>query len=305
MKFIKLMVFKLIFISTLSSCSQLKIETTPSKANLENKIETASPIFTISPDKIITSKILTATVTPSKIPTLFSTLSPFQIEQEITKLLATNGDCTGRCFWGITPNETQYDYVVQELTKFGGRYESVLGYIAIYRIEESNIHINLEVYGEKNQPIGSIKARIAGLASPFLTGKEWLPYRPDTILAKFGNPQKIQLDFGSAPEGRASFGMVFLYNDMYIYYNGIQKVIAPSFVYQTCPTMIENIEKLDIFIGEYDQNNWKGDPKWKDFLVDVEDLTDMTIEDLSKILSDPYQGCIDLDYKKYVSLIEN
>ena len=301
MRRLKLMVCNLILIGTLSSCSQAILETVPPKATLVNKIETANPIFTNSPTKIIPSVIPSATVIPSKPLTIFPTLSRDQIEQEITKLLATNGNCTGSCFWGFTPNETQYDHVEQELTKFGGRWDSDTGYTGIYHIAENYIDVKLEVNGEKDQPIESISVRIMGLASPFLTGEEWIPYRPDTILAKFGNPQKIQFDFGSAPEGRASNGMVFLYNDMYISYNGIQKVIAPSFIYHTCPTMPENIESLDIFIGEYDQNNWKGDPRWNDYMIDVEDLTGMTIEDLSKILLNPNQGCIDLDYGKYLS----
>jgi len=105
MKGLKLLICMFILAVFLFGCSQSIEGTDSPKATMAEKIETTTPKITNSPTKYIPSVEVSPTVTPSKSPTSFPTLSREQIDQELTNLLATNGNSTGPCFWGFIPNK--------------------------------------------------------------------------------------------------------------------------------------------------------------------------------------------------------
>lgn len=242
----------------------------------------------------------TKTFSPTSTPPLTSlpTLCPEAEQLEIARLLATNDDCSGNCFWGIQPRVTNFNKAVQYLDTLNGGYESALAdYVGAYRIEEKSIFIDLEV-SRGGERVQSVKARILNINSPVVNGKDWLAFRPESILTRYGIPNDVVIGIGSGPEGHGSYGMVLLYDQMYVMYDGWPITVTPTTVYHSCPFVENNFESFDIWLGTYDEEDF--DDSW----VDLTQLTSISSEDLSRILNNPEQACFDLNYEKYLSLAQ-
>ena len=127
-----------------------------------------------------------------------------------------------------------------------------------------------------------------------LTGKDWLAFRPDSILRTYGVPKRIDVNMGEGPEGRVIYEFVIFYDQMYIKYTGHQIIILPQKILHACPVLDHNIESFEIRIGKYDE-------KIRSEGVDITRMTSLTLDRFYKILTgDPDMACFNLDYQKFL-----
>jgi hypothetical protein len=283
----------------LASCSQ-PIQPTPTVTQtIRTEIPTVKSLTTITPvpkAAIPDTPMPTMTVPPTQSPTPLATLSPQAARIEIAKLMATNNGCSGPCFWGITPGVTNFDQAIRELKPLKDKAleETKDNYKVGYQYREDQITISLAISGS-NDKIQSLNATVVGLGLPDITGKDWLAFRPDSFLKANGIPKQVKVIMSEGPEGRVSYGMALLYDEMLITYNGNQIIIKPENILHACPIADQNIQRFDLRLGQYDENTWNG---W----IDLTQITPLTVNEFYQILvGDSKTACFDLDYQRFLA----
>lgn len=285
----------------LASCGQV----TPSipVANPPKSIKT-SAVETLAMSETIFKTPLPDTPTPTPIPTMTApptpsltplpTLDPEVAQLEVARLMETNDECSGACFWGITPEVTRFDQAVRFLETFKDTaweqiIESKRYYYPTFIFDHGRLSVGLAI-SDLDGLVKSVSAGLGGLHAPYATGKDWLAFRPDNFFRTNGVPEQVNILMSEGPEGRVSYGMILFYDQMYIRYTGNQTIFKPQHILHACPLVDQNIQRFDLWLGEYDE-------EIKNEGVDLTWLTTLTSNDLFEILTgDPQEACFDLDY---------
>jgi hypothetical protein len=283
----------------LASCSQptLSTPTVTKTASIEiptvRSLPTETPIPTTAiPD----TPAPTMTVPPTQSPTPLATLSPQAAQIEIARLMATNNDCSGPCFWGIKLGVTNFDQAIHYLKPLKDKalQETKDNYKAGYQYRADQITISLAI-SRSNADIKNLGVTVVGLGLPDITGKDWLSFRPNSFLKANGVPKQVKVLMSEGPEGRLSYGMALVYDEMVIYYDGNQIIIKPENILHACPLADHNIQRFDLRLGPYDAKKWNG---W----IDLTQITPLTINNFYQILvGDPKSACFDLDYQRFLA----
>lgn len=234
----------------------------------------------------------TALPTPSPSLAPLPTLDADAAQQEISRLLRTNDGCTGLCFWGIKPGATSFIQALQYLRTLNdkGLEGGKENYQLSYHEEKKNIFVALNISGA-NGVIQNLDATIVGLELPGVTGNDWLAFRPDNFLKSHGRPDRVNIIMHEGPEGRLSYDMILLYDQMYIRYSGNQMIIKPQTILHACPIRDHNINRVDLRIGQYDE-------RISNEGIEISRISLMTADNFYQTLTgDPEKACFDLDYK--------
>jgi len=272
---------------TNSKTASLHISDTPEPFTITPVINT--PHLTLTPTL---APSLTASLMPSLTP--LATLNPFAAQDEIIRLIATNNHCSGTCFWGIDPEVTSFSQAVRFLKtlKQQALKETKDAYSNGYDYIEKNINVTLRI-SASNDKIQSLHATFVGLEVAGVSGKDWLAFRPDNYLRTNGVPNQIKIIMSEGPNGRVSYSMVLIFDQMYISFDAYQHIIKPQSILHACPLVDHNIERLDLWLGPIDEKKWAD---WKD----LTDISPLTPQDFYQILvGDPTKACFDLDYQKF------
>ena len=222
------------------------------------------------------------------------TFDPAFVEQEIRRLMLTNNDCDGICFWGIVPGTTKFEEAVQFLQNrqtSGTRQEvdSTNYYHSTIRYKGNRILVNLSL-SDINGIVKNINVRIYGIHSEEVTGQDWLAFRPDEFLRSNGKPKQVYIVMSEGPEGRISYSMTWLFDDIYVEYIGNQTIIKPNHILRVCPLKDQSLQNVEISMGPSDE---KVIPDG----VDLFQITTLTRDTFYEILTDdPDEACFDLDY---------
>jgi hypothetical protein len=241
----------------------------------------------------------TMTVPPTQSPTPLATLSPQAAQIEIARLMATNDDCLGPCFWGIKPGVTNFDQAVSFLKTLTDKelektIDSIRYFYPTFKYKDDRLTIILAI-SESNGIVQGLGAGLYGMHAQDVTGNDWLAFRPDSFLKANGIPKQVKVVMSEGPEGRLSYGMVFIYNGMLISYDGNQIIIKPENILHACPIADQNIEQVELRLGQYDAKKWNG---W----IDLSQITPLTVNEFYQILvGDPKTACFDLDYQRFLA----
>lgn len=267
----------------------------------------ASPIVSSVKDVTLTAgPTVTISVTP--LPTLVSSpgatsvpiLDKQAAELRIAELMRTNNNCAVPCFWGISPGITDVSQALNYLQPisnkklkmpidakmydFWGRY--------LYNQDMIKVDVGFHAIG---QDIENLKVKVGGLQDERVTTEDWLAFRPDSLLKRYGAPERVGIVMGQGPEGRLGYEMILLYPSqrMYIKYSGNQLVILPQKIIHACPLLNNNISDFELDLGKYDES----------ILTEGADITQLTTMSMQKfyqvMLMKPAEACFDLDYGQY------
>jgi len=224
------------------------------------------------------------------------TFSPQSREEEVSRLMQTNSNCGGVCFWGIIPGSTKFEEAIQFLQNRENSstrqvVDSISYYFSTISYKGNSVLVNLSL-SETNGVVKNINARINGIHSEDVTGQDWLAFRPDHFLLSNGNPKHVYIVMSEGPEGRISYRMIWLYDEIYIQYVGNQTIIKPDHVLRACPLKDQSIQSVDLRMGPLDEI---ADPDG----VDLFQITALTKDSFYETLtSDPDVACFDLDFYK-------
>ncbi len=169
----------------------------PSSTSIQSTITPVSTLTKSNPPELnartsTPMPTLAATVTASLTP--LATLDPGAVQLAIARLMATNDDCFGVCFWGIIPGSTHFDQAARVLDTFkpNGVRENKDGsksYNKTFTYRDEAIYVSL-IFQEANGLIPSISITIDGTQHPSVLGKDWQAFRPDSILKEHGVPKE-------------------------------------------------------------------------------------------------------------------
>jgi hypothetical protein len=263
-----------------------------------------TPTFLIETSTILTTtNTITPTNTPSNTvtPTITPppTLIPDLREAEIIQLMQTNDNCSGFCFWGITPRDTTFDEAVNFLQKFKTtkltkNELNEIQYADNLLYSEENVWITIE-FTNIDEVVDDLRVVIGGLDYANVPQKNWEAFQIDSYLRKYGMPKSFQVILIEGPEGRFRYGLVILYDEGFLVYYGKQTAIHPEILH-ACPLAEHSIEQLEIK-QETPNNNNTLKPA-----VEISKLTGFSREDFYNILTgNPEKACFDLDFDLYMS----
>ncbi len=214
--------------------------------------------------------------------------------------MQTNGQCSEPCFWGISPGLTHYDQAVQFLKSLGNNLdEKIVGdekhYYPTFEYKGTDTRIGIAVSALGNN-ITSLNAYAYGLQAPNITGKDWLAFRPDSILKAYGQPQRVLIVMGQGPEGRVFYSMIFIFDQIYLEYFGNQFITLPQKILHACPILDQNVANFNLWLGSYDEKKMVNGNR-----VHITLVTSLTMDRFYQIIvGDPDLACFNLDYQKYM-----
>lgn len=223
-RFFFLMFFFLIFAgcgqpSPLSSTERAPTAAAPAVARLTNTL-IPSPTSTLTNTPSPTLPLETPTQTPTRILPPLPTLSAEGAQLELARLMRTNGDCSGECFWGITPGVTNYTDAFRFLRRIDGEgFRESDQYADSYSYNEDKINVDLTM-ARIDSKVLSLSATLNGVGRLDVTGEDWLAFRPDQFLKTHGVPARVNVVIIEGPEGRLTYDLLFHFSRMYIQYSG-------------------------------------------------------------------------------------
>lgn len=149
-------------------------------------------------------KLITPRVTP------FPTISHAEANEDVARMLQTNGNCTFPCFWGIYPDQTRYEEIYSITDHLGSSRFETLSENGHIRISSDfglgdDIGVQVEFQADlQNDIVQNLKVLLLNLWKTEVTPEDWSVYNMDEILRTYGVPDKVELFF-SGPGNALSF----------------------------------------------------------------------------------------------------
>jgi len=210
--------------------------------------------------------------------------------------METNDDCSNNCFWGIEPKKTNFDDAIEKLLSIGGvvyelTADSNRYYYSTISGEKDNLKVDITL-SESKGIVYQVSVGISGIHASDISGEDWLAFRPDRVMEANGVPQQVFVIMYEGPQGRISYDMAWMYDEMYIQYIGNQVIYKPEHILRACLLEDQNIQQVLINYGSYDKNQFTD---W----IDLTQLTSLTPTDFFDVITgNVNQACFDLDYYK-------
>jgi hypothetical protein len=256
--------------------------------------ETPSPIY-----------ILTQTPTVEQHPTVtpfivtVSTLLPLQKETEIIKLMQTNENCTGFCFWGIRSGETPFSSAIDILRKFhvvenfnnNQGYQELTDEISFY---DGKYYVYYAI-SNKDGKAEIEEILIRGIGRTDTAPDRWSAFTPRNYIKTNGPPEKILIRMDNDNEGGLlKYDLILKYKSWVVsYYGKISGNLGN--IMRACP--MANYS-YDSFAMVSLKNPVVGRG------VEQSLLTGLSDETFINMISEGSQDtCFDLDFQKFVEII--
>lgn len=285
--------FLLLFLSAILASACNAQFSAPS--SVPSELPTVAVTATVfSPVEWTPSPTLTSVPTMTRTP--LPTLSPEDMEKLLAELLRTNGNCSEPCFWGITPDKSNFDDAVTFLKSLGskgleGVKDSIRYYNVIYDYKDEII-ISI-AFPEHNGSVGEINAGLGGLQNDNISSSDWSAFQLDSIIRTYGTPSSVNIVLGEGPNGRVSYQLLLIYDaaKLSILYDPTDIAILPAPVLHTCPLAKHGISKLDFWLGRDPEELSRG-------MKGIDEVSSLTVEDFSKLVIDKKENaCFDINLK--------
>ena len=190
-------------------------------------------------------------------PIITSTASAENARERLRYFLQTNGDCTFPCFWGIRPDDTDYDELYDFIKQLGEngsetRQDNHLYVSSVFRFEErGGLYVDFQV-DVQEEVVRNIVTTIDGLWRDDVFPRDWSAYTINEILGTYGSPDSIEI-FLDIPNNTLAFGIRLRYEDLdtSILYSGRSSIDANNLDVSNaliCP--VENISNIKLHIGK-------------------------------------------------------
>jgi len=225
---------------------------------------------------------------------------------EVARLMETNANCTGVCFWGIVPGVTSFDQAIQLLTPLASRdWEDAKAPIRYHHFsffyKDKAITVPVMISHDEGE-VQSIRVDYVYLPVGANT-KDWAAFKADRILKTYGKPDRVSVILAHGPEGLINYELIISYDQMYIEYVSNQDIFLPQTVAHVCPLDNKEWASFRLWVGDYERDMPK---ETKDVLQDSIDITRMSslsLDDFYQLLtgSDDREPCFDIDYARFIT----
>jgi len=224
-----------------------------------------TPVITPGPATIMPiPEITKSPLMVSSTNTPFSTITkkPYssykEWEENVLRLLNTNGGCKLPCFWGISPGKTSWQSGVEFLRGidlFGLKGVTKDGRFPFYSIGISvkNHLLSMVVTIYKvNDMVGAIVVEMDGFQKAEITKRDWGVYSLKRTLTQLGTPSRILIGLETPHEppieAAAIYNLWTIYDEfgVNVYYLGSK--IEGSNSFEICPEKEKEIQMLALFL---------------------------------------------------------
>jgi hypothetical protein len=257
------------------------------------RTETVPPSYTPTQKQKLTispTRVLAITVVP--------TLELTAKEAEFSRLMQTNENCSGFCFWGIQSGKTPFSSAVNIFRKFHvikniDGFSEGQEYLDAFTFDDQKYYVGLDIL--QNGEIAEIKdINIRGMGRTDTSPEKWTAFTLPNFLKTNGKPEEILINMGEGPEGRFEYELILKYHDWVAEYYGNQTGIQPKPLV-ACP------------LGKYNIQSFRMKPLEKAYrrgTVGQSELTGLSDEEFFKLLLDGSANtCFNLDFVKFTELL--
>lgn len=259
------------------------------------KAETPIPAITLE-------QVRTPTTPPTALPTktVVATLNPSDQEAEIERLMQTNDNCSGFCFWGIRSGETSFSSAIDFFRKFNvvknieGANESQ-EYVDSVTFSEDKIYIRYDIL-QKGETAEIKDITIQGIGRTDTSPDKWTAFTLANYLKRNGKPEEFLITMWEGPEGRISYALILNYKDWVVTYSGKQIAIKPDPI-RACPLGKHNIDRIDINSARNANLGWT---------VAQSKITGLSDDDFFKKLTEGSENtCFTIDFEQYSARVND
>jgi hypothetical protein len=256
--------------------------------------ETPSPIFILTQTSTL-EQHLTHTPFIVSVPTLL----PLQKEAEILRLMQTNENCTGFCFWGIRSGETPFSSAIDFLRKFhivknfnnNQGYQELNDEISFF---DGIYYVNFAI-SNKDGKAEIEDILIQGIGRIDTGPDRWSAFTPRNYIKTNGPPEKILFRMDNDNEGGLlKYDLILKYKDWAVIYFGKISDDTTTLL-RACP--LENYS-FDSFAMTSLKNPVIGGG------VEQSLLTGFSDETFINMISEGSQDmCFELDFRKFLEFM--
>lgn len=249
---------------------------------------TATLTLTATPQPSPTAIPPTSTFVQSPTQTPLPTLEPEQAEETIRTLLREPVDCSAPCFWGIVPGQTTLYEATHIFTymglpvQFTNERDNKKFYEFIYDFE-SGLSIS-PLLTVQDGLVKNLRIYLTPEISQPGVPREWLAFSPETLIARYGEPSKVELDLIPGPR-TSDFVMIMYFDafDLIVQYGGYGIIQGT----RICP-LKDPYDEVRIWMGK-DPENPPGP------LRRLEEVTSLTLAEFSALMTgEPAKACFNL-----------
>lgn len=258
-----------------------------------------TPSLISEPTRTLTNTSISPLHTPTQ--TLPATFVPEQAYDEIKNLLVEPQKCSSPCFWGITPNTTTLDEVINFFSSIRTPLRSFQGentFSASPHFDDLSINVELETQD------GLVERVYSRIGFENYKGKDAVLLRsafsPDNLFRLYGKPSNVEFSISyptesGFPPGSAWYSMVLRFDQypfVVFYFRGESK---EGKLIQVCP-LTDKFSAIDTLFGynpvTYRSKGIFGMPMEKVTSLDIDNFYELMIQDNGS-------ACFDLDSEAY------
>lgn len=224
------------------------------------------------------------------------TLNATEMVNQLKFLLRSNGGCNLPCFWGIQPDQSSYDELLDLFKQLGkDGFETNIDnrhYVSSsFRTEErGGLYVEFQA-DVQNEVVKDIVVSIGGVGREGYSIEDWRPYTLEEVLRVYGIPSTVEiyLDIlGSSNQNVLSFDIRVRYDDLntsllYIGGNRVDESNLTESSVIICPH--GRLDSVKIHLGK-NPINYEPDGKV------LSDVTDLTIEEFYQTFIDNPSACL-------------
>ncbi len=247
---------------------------------------------TITKTQLPSPTVVSVTSTPSPAPTITATLTPpvtlepERAKETIRTLLQESIDCAAPCFWGIVPGQTTLGEATNIFTRLGlpvasTTYEKKDFHGIVYKLNSGlSVDVTLTM---RDNIVENLRVEILPEKQKGVP-REWQAYSPESLIARYGVPSKVDIGVDTGPRTFFDMVMYFAPFDLIVQYAGYGIVATDTWI---CP-LSEQYDDVRIWFGENPEHSPGGG-------VPLEKATSLTLEEFAALMmGEPEKACFNL-----------
>lgn len=249
--------------------------------------------LTQTPSPAISRETPTAVAIPTSLPTL----SPLEVDDTISALMTSNGNCSEPCFWGLVPGITTIKDGVDFIQGFGKTVltgqRGLANYFTTSVVYNNEMVISLTLW-ERNGLLGSLNVDIGSTNNDLLFSNLKM-FAPQNLLRTYGRPNDVSFYLSQTTEPAYSdsidYGYILTYSDFTVEYYGQRVSLRNPII--ICPLVDQGLVGVKLWFGK----NIIDPPVYG---VDLELATSLTVNDYYNLmLIEANEACISLDVEAF------
>jgi hypothetical protein len=199
-------------------------------------------------------------------------------------------DCLAPCFWGVIPGQTTLEEARQNLAYLGiqPQYTNTLDnkeyYDSSYTFDYG-LSISL-LLATQDGIVQNLVVNITPELQQPGVPRGWLVYSPESLIARYGTPSRVDFFLGRREPPRYSMQIYFETVDLIIQYGSFDITFVPGGI-RICP-LDDQYDSIRVWLGKNPEHP-------PGIAVPLEKATSLTTEEFAELMvGNPKEACFNL-----------